>query len=142
MPDYMTTVTAQETIKGVAKSLVIELCRALGLPDNESLECDIDKTLFFQSKGDSGYALEWSEGDGELYIFAEDYATTSAVPQEFWDVLARLLTQMKMDYLTFSYASHCSKAAPGSFGGGEFRLYRDGQVVYAVTTHPEHKLQA
>lgn len=139
MPDYFTTVTAEQELKGVPKETALALARALGLKKKE-LPPSPRGSFYTYSHDESAYTIEWAEENGgELYIFAEAYASTSEVPDKFWQELAKLLTAKKMPYLEFGFASHCSKPCVGSHGGGEFRLYNDGELVYAKPVYPKRK---
>ena len=143
MPDYFTTVTAEQELKGVSKDTALALARALGLGRKKELPLSPRGTFYTYTHDESAYTIEWAEDNGgELYIFAEENACTSQVPEKFWKELAKLLTAKKMPYLEFGWASHCSKPCVGSYGVGEFRLYNDGQVVYAKLVYPKRKSNA
>lgn len=137
MPDYFTTVTAEQELKDVPKETALALAQALGLEKKE-LPLSPRGSFYTYTHDESAYTIEWDE-KGDLYIFAEDNATTAEVPEKFWQELAKLLTAKKMPYLEFGWASHCSKPCVGSFGGGEFRLYNDGELVYAKPVYPKRK---
>jgi len=138
MPDYLTTVTAGQELKDVDRATATALFRALGHRKKE-LPMSPRGNFFTYTHNTSCYTIEWDQANGDFYIFAEDYATTGEVPDKFWKELAKLLTAKKMPYLEFGFAAHCSKPCVGSFGGGEFRLYNDGELVYAKPVYPKRK---
>lgn len=141
MPDYMTTVTAEKVVPKVTQKQAMKLCEALGHDPKADVPWHSSGDFITYTHDESQYTVEWCPKDSELYIFAEDNATTGEVPEAFWIELARLLTAKKMDYLEFGFANHCSKPCVGSFSGGEFRVYRDGKVIYADIKHPKHKIK-
>lgn len=142
MPDYLTTVTSEDPIKKVTKEQATALARGLGLPKDMDLPTVHDGEFHRYSHDRSAYTVEWDPKDGELYIYAEDYACTGEVPNTFWDALGQMLKEKKLPYLEFGWASHCSKPCAGSYGGGAFRVYPDGHVIYAKLVHPRHKVHA
>ena len=140
MPDYFTTVTAEDPLTKITKEQATALARGLGLPEDTDLPVEPDTEFHCYSHEQSAYTIEWDPKDGELYIYAEDYASTGDVPDAFWTALGLVLKEKKLPYLEFGWASHCSKPCAGSFGGGEFRVYPDGSVIYAKLVHPRHKV--
>lgn len=139
MPDYCTTVTASDTLKKVSAIEARRIFEALGYPPGmDDLPKAEDEKFYRFTDDTSAFSVEWDPSDGELYVYAENYADEGSVPDAFWTVLGGLLKARRKKFLEFGLAHHCSKACPGSFGGGAFRVYRNGDVGIAKLVFPKH----
>jgi len=80
-------------------------------------------------------ALEiYREGDG-IYIYSEgdccfDFFDTDEDRDKVMDIIGEIITEAKLPYLTFCFASYCDKPRPSSCGGGEFRVMPNGGIVF------------
>jgi hypothetical protein len=82
-----------------------------------------------------GFEIEYS-GD-QLYIFAEESGTPEELSEEVRKLIGKLITKNELPYLQFGYAFTCSKMRMGEFGGGEFRIYPNGDLVWPFVIWPE-----
>jgi len=105
-------------------------------------EATIIKELLAKSEeeGDTyhGFTTEFSRG--ELYLFAEESGTPEELPEEALEFIGKLITKNNLPYLEFGYAFTCSKMRPGEFGGGQFRIYPSGVIVWPGIVWPESAL--
>ena len=87
----------------------------------------------------NGFTGEYYDKDGQFYMYAEDSGDTDGFSEDFLAELGKLIAKNRMLYLEFGYAFTCSKMHPGDFGGGRFRIYVDGTLVYPRDTWPDTK---
>ena len=138
MPDFNTDITATESLP-CSKEDALEIIAALleGSTDTDDYVDSTKNGVRFVHHYTSGICLEIDAT--ELYIFGRDNVSEDEAPAEFWIAVGKWLKKLKMPYLEFGVAYTCSKHAPGSFGGTSFRLYPNGEIVFANKTWPTRK---
>ncbi len=85
-----------------------------------------------------GFTFDYGEPHGDqLYLYAEENGTPGALPDEALDLIGELVKKNNLPYLEFGYAVTCSRMIVGEFGGGQFRIYPDGSLVFPTIVWPE-----
>ena len=79
--------------------------------------------------------LEIEYRDGELFIYAENFGDDS-LPENVCFEIGRLLRLSGKEFLEFEYAQASSRIMIRSHGGGVFRIYNDGSLVYPKIVWP------
>ncbi len=100
------------------------LQRVLSL-ENQRLEDEEDLNL----------CLEIEYIDGELFIYAENFGDDS-LPENICTAIGRLLRLSGKEFLEFEYAQASSRIMISSHGGGVFRIYNNGTLVYPEIVWP------
>lgn len=89
-------------------------------------------------ENDHGFVIDpYSEKHGEFYFYAEEYCNESGLPDKFLELLGKLIEKNNQDFLRVGISWGCDKMRPGEFGGSEFRIYKDGSLVYPKIVYPE-----
>lgn len=83
---------------------------------------------------DHGFQIEFDKDEGRVYVFAEAYGDPWSLSEAATKLLGVLIEREGLPYLEFGYAFTCSKMRPGEFGGGKFRIYPDGSLVFPENT--------
>lgn len=79
----------------------------------------------------SGLILELK--DGKLFIFSEESGDESCIPEAALKVLGDIIAKADKEALEFGYACYSDRTAPGSTGGGNFRVTASGELEQAIT---------
>jgi hypothetical protein len=74
--------------------------------------------------------------DGKLHMYAELAGNTDYLPEPFLKRLGALIAANGRDFWQFGYADTCDKMRPGSHGGGQMRITKEGEVVYPTVIWP------
>ena len=83
----------------------------------------------FEVEEDYVFDLEIEYIDGELFIYAENYGDDS-LPENVCSAIGRLLRISGKEFLEFGYSQAASRVMVGSHGGGTFRIYNNGSLVW------------
>lgn len=86
-----------------------------------------------------GMTLEYYENGGYL-VTSGDSSDPDHLSQEFLEKFGKCIGDASMPYLIVGYSFSASRNAPGSCGGGSFRIYPDGSMVYPDIIWPEDKV--
>ena len=73
--------------------------------------------------------LEIEYTEGKLFIYAENFGDDS-LPENVCSAIGRLLRLSGKDFLEFGYSQSSSRIMINSHGGGVFRIYNDGSLVW------------
>ena len=79
--------------------------------------------------------LEIEYIDGELFIYAENFGDDS-LPENVCSAIGRLLRLSGKEFIEFGYAQASSRIMINSHGGGVFRIYNNGTLVYPEIVWP------
>jgi hypothetical protein len=119
MADYYSVVTPDQGLKCSAKRYKA----LLDLIDESEAE-----------DGLHGFDLK-REGD-TVYLEAEENGVAEELPAVFLVEFGKLIAANKLPFLEFGYSHSASRLMPGSTGGGYFRIYADGSLVFPVIRWP------
>lgn len=81
--------------------------------------------------------LDLEYTDGELFIFAQYYFDDDSLPEKVCSAIGRLLKASGIKYLQFGYSQITSTIMVNSHGGGDFRIYNDGALVWPRIVWPD-----
>lgn len=73
--------------------------------------------------------LEIEYTEGKLFIYAENFGDDS-LPENVCSAIGRLLRLSGKEFLEFGYSQSSSRIMINSHGGGVFRIYNDGSLVW------------
>ena len=73
--------------------------------------------------------LEIEYTEGRLFIYAENFGDDS-LPENVCSAIGRLLRLSGKEFLEFGYSQASSRIMINSHGGGVFRIYNDGSLVW------------
>ena len=79
--------------------------------------------------------LEIEYIEGELFIYAENFGDDS-LPENVCSAIGRLLRLSGKEFLEFGYSQTSSRIMINSHGGGVFRIYNDGSLVWPKIVWP------
>jgi hypothetical protein len=79
--------------------------------------------------------LEIEYTEGKLFIYAENFGDDS-LPENVCSAIGRLLRLSGKEFLEFEYSQTSSRIMIRSHGGGVFRIYNDGSLVYPKIVWP------
>ena len=85
---------------------------------------------------DSCLCLEIECINGELFICAESFDDDS-LPEKVYSAIGKLLMLSGQEYLQFGYSQTASKLMVQSHGGGIFRLYNNGALLWPKISWPD-----
>jgi len=80
--------------------------------------------------------LELEYTDGELFVFAQCYFDDDSLPENMCTAIGGLLKSSGLKYLQFGYSQTASRVIVNSHGGGVFRIYNDGALVWPKIVWP------
>ena len=90
----------------------------------------------FEEEG-LGFCLEAEYQDGKAFIYAEHYFDDECFTQDVCNVIGWLLSISGQQYLEFGYSQTASKLVMQSHGGGAFRIYSNGKLVWPKNVWPD-----
>lgn len=73
--------------------------------------------------------VEYVDGEG-VFLFVEDYFCDDDLSENICSAIGRFLKSVGQEYLEFTYSGTCTRVMVGSHGGGSFRIYADGRLVW------------
>jgi hypothetical protein len=122
MTDYYSTAVAKELVP-CSRYAFEELDRSMQAAREmvDEFECE------------SCMEAEYIEGEG-VFLFAEDCFGEDDLNDKICAAIGRLLTSVGMEYLEFDFSGISSHLMVGSHGGGSFRIYADGSLVWPTIT--------
>ena len=80
--------------------------------------------------------LEIEYTEGKLFIYAENFGDDS-LPENVCSAIGRLLRLSGKEFLKFGYSQSSSRIMINSHGGGVFRIYNDGSLVWPKIVWPD-----
>ena len=83
------------------------------------------------------HGFEASKYDGFFFFYAEESYDEDSLPEVFLNLLGKLIKKNSLNFITIGYCYYCSKMRPEEFGGGTFRIYPDGSIIYPEIKYPE-----
>jgi Uma2 family endonuclease len=110
MANYHSTVTADKGLKATHE------------------EYNALKVALEASGDDQSGAVELEYHDGEIYVFASEYADWEALSRNFRALLGALVAKNGLNYLEFDTASTCGGSEMGTHGGVRFRVRPNGSL--------------
>lgn len=81
-----------------------------------------------------GFQVEYY--DGELHLFAEEGCSPDALPKAALVLIGQAVAEAGMFFLKVGVAMYCDKMRPGSFGGYDFLITPQGEIVYPAIVWP------
>jgi len=102
---------------------------------------NLDRVIQAARESDDGFNIESSiqaeyiDGEG-VFLFVEDYFCDDDLSDDICSAIGRLLHSAGQEFLEFSFSVTCTRLMVGSHGGGSFRIYADGRLVWPNLTWP------
>lgn len=84
---------------------------------------------------------EATQGPCDILFLAEESLWTDSFSDELLRAIGKVVTNNKMEFITIDIAYTSDKTRPGSLGGNQFRIYRDGYLEY-VEFRYKYKVKA
>jgi hypothetical protein len=78
-----------------------------------------------------GFEVDLEEGQLHMFTRSECSWEVHALPLRAREIMGRILEAAQLPWWEFGYHFYCDKARPGEFGGGRFRIHRDGSIEFA-----------
>ena len=82
------------------------------------------------------FCMEVECQECKAFIYAEHYFDDECLTQEVCNVIGWLLSISGQQYLEFGYSQTASKLVMQSHGGGVFRIYSNGKLVWPKIVWP------
>jgi len=120
--DYYSTMTAYD-------------CIPCSLEDFEGLQHVLSVERQRLEAEDTVFCLDIKYTDGELFIYTE-YFDDYSLPENACSAIGRLLRLSGQEFLEFGYSQTASRVIVNSQGGGTFRIYNDGALVWPKIVWP------
>jgi hypothetical protein len=80
------------------------------------------------------FCLDVEYSDGELFIFADRYFDDESIPEKVCSAIGKLLSTSGQEFIEFGFSQTASRLMVHSHGGGVFRIYNNGEVVWPKLT--------
>lgn len=84
-----------------------------------------------------GLHFEYDPKEGDGYLYGEEGANVSEMPDDVAKAIGRLVGQAGLPHLEIGVSFTCERCRPGSQGGTAYRLYPDGRLVEQRVFWPE-----
>ena len=111
-------------------------CIPCSLEDFESLQHVLLVERQRLEAEDTVFCLDIEYIDGELFIYAKHFDCYS-LPEKVCCAIGRQLTLSGQEFLEFGYSQTATYIMLKTHGGGAFRIYNDGTLVWPKIIWPD-----
>lgn len=78
-----------------------------------------------------GLSFEYDDKTKGMYIFSDESANPDDLSKEALEMIGKMIKKSGKKYLELGYANYCDRPRMGSAGGGAFRIYPNGEMVFS-----------
>lgn len=96
--------------------------------DRLDLEQELEVLRNLEEPLDQGF--ETGGSDDQMWMWADSMGCVDELPDSFMLKLGALIGKAGLPFWSFSYSNCASRLIVGESGGGRFRIYPDGSVVF------------